>query len=115
METGEEKKIPSIEEFNTLWEINPEGNKSFTKTKINTLIINNTISFENFKKKYIEYFNAKSTKQYGQYTAKSDKIVSISKFIDQALYTQSFNREVIKTNPVIDNYLFGPDIINKEN
>lgn len=115
MQTGEEIKIPSKEEFlNQLWAINPEGNQSFTITKLNTLIINRKTTFNNFVKKYQEYYNAKSTKQYGQYTAKKDKIVTIGEFIDQALYEQSFSNEVIKTDPVLDNYLFGPDIINKE-
>ena len=116
MKTGEEKIYPSKEDVkNKLFSINPDGNFAFLITKIETLILYDEITFEELIEKYRAYFDAKSTLQYGQFTAKKDKIISIEEFIDKKMFSQTFNKEFTKTNPALDKYLFGQDVINKEN
>lgn len=118
MQTGEEKNIWTPEQFrDKIWAIHPEGdfNMTYNITKGQVLTISD-FSFEFLEQKYREYYNAKSSLQADNptYTKKENQIVMIVDFVQDKMWRKNFVGKISKTDPVLDNYLFGPDIINKE-
>jgi len=105
---GQNYSLWSQERFiEELWNIYPEGDKDWVYSVMCSNVKNMNFTFEQIRDKFQEYINSLAPHQNGKYTPKEKRIKPLEDFINEGLYKKDFAKEINKTNPLRDSYLYG--------
>lgn len=107
-ENRKDYSIWDLETFKEeIFNLYPEGELNLIYNIVRSNVEKQVFTFQELKDKWAQYIKSREPYQNGKYTPQKYRIVELDDFINKGMFHKSFANEIIKSNPVRDEYLYG--------